>query len=94
VGWRDGEWLLVLGGQVAARSDSAAMALAMLRHVVAVQERAGRELRLEASPPLLNAAAREAAAVGLTLEEHLAALEQERMERDPVVPSAAPSLPH
>ena len=94
VGWRDGEWLLVLGGQAAARSDSAAMALAMLRHVVAVQERAGRELRLEASPPLLNAAAREAAAVGLTLEEHLAALEQERMERDPVVPSAAPSLPH
>ncbi|MDR0183741.1 hypothetical protein [Lysobacter arvi] len=94
VGWRDGEWLLVLGSQVAARSDSAAMALAMLRHVVAVQERAGREVRLEASAPLLHAAGREAAALGRTLEEHLAALEQERVERDPPAPVSTPSLPH
>ncbi|QGW63950.1 hypothetical protein [Lysobacter soli] len=94
VGWRDGEWLLVLGSQVAARSDSAAMALAMLRHVVAVQERNGRELRLEASAPLLNAAGREAAALGRTLEEHLAALEQERVEREPLAPVVTPSLPH
>lgn len=94
VGWRDGEWLLVLGSQIAARSDSASMALAMLRHVVAVQERAGRELRLEASAPLLHAAGREAAALGRTLEEHLAALEQERMEREPLAPVMTPSLPH
>ncbi|MET3928864.1 hypothetical protein ABIE51_000751 [Lysobacter sp. OAE881] len=94
VGWRDGEWLLVLGSQVAARSDSAAMALAMLRHVVAVQERNGRELRLEASAPLLNAAGREAAALGRTLEEHLAALEQERVEREPLAPVVTPPLPH
>lgn len=94
VGWRDGEWLLVLGSQVAARSDSAAMALAMLRHVVAVQERNGRELRLEASAPLFNAAGREAAALGRTLEEHLAALEQERVEREPLAPVVTPSLPH
>ena len=94
VGWRDGEWLLVLGSQVAARSDSAAMALAMLRHVVAVQERAGRELRLEASAPLLHAAGREAAALGRTLEEHLAELEQERIEREPLAPVVTPSLPH
>jgi len=94
VGWRDGEWLLVLGSQIAARSDSASMALAMLRHVVAVQERAGRELRLEASAPLLHAAGREAAALGRTLEEHLAALEQERMEREPLAPMVTPSLPH
>jgi len=94
VGWRDGEWLLVLGSQVAARSDSAAMALAMLRHVVAVQERNGRELRLEASAPLLNAAGREAAALGRTLEEHLAALEQERVEREPLAPVVTQSLPH
>jgi len=94
VGWRDGEWLLVLGSQIAVRSDSASMALAMLRHVVAVQERAGRELRLEASAPLLHAAGREAAALGRTLEEHLAALEQERMEREPLAPMVTPSLPH
>ncbi|MBU8975812.1 hypothetical protein JI752_006620 [Lysobacter sp. MMG2] len=94
VAWRDGEWLLVLGGQIAARSDSAAMALAMLKHVVALQARTGRELRLEASPPLLHAAGREAAAAGQTLEEYLAALEQERLERDSLAPVQAPSLPH
>ncbi|WP_342316837.1 hypothetical protein [Lysobacter sp. FW306-1B-D06B] len=94
VAWRDGEWLLVLGGQIAARSDSAAMALAMLKHVVALQARTGRELRLEASPPLLHAAGREAAAAGQTLEEYLAALEQERLERDSLAPMQTPSLPH
>ena len=94
VGWRDNEWLLVLGGQVAARSESAALALAMLKHVVAVQARAGRELRLEASPPLLHAAGREAAAAGHTLDEYLSILEQERMERDPPSPMTAPSLRH
>ncbi|HEY5852390.1 MAG TPA: hypothetical protein VIT62_16710 [Lysobacter sp.] len=82
VGWRDGQWLLVLAGQVAASSDSAAMALAMLRHVVAVQADAGVELELHASPPLLTAAAREAAVHEQTLEEYLAALENERVSRD------------
>lgn len=97
VGWRDGDWLLVLGGQVAARSASAAMALAMLKHVVAVRARAGEELRLEASPPLLSAATREAADAGHTLDEYLAILEQERLERSLEAPPAAiepPALPH
>jgi hypothetical protein len=82
VGWRDGQWLLILAGQVVASSDSAAMALAMLRHVVAVQADAGVELELHASPPLLTAAAREAAVHEQTLEEYLAALENERRSRD------------
>ncbi|MGO4222840.1 hypothetical protein AB4Y64_13430 [Lysobacter sp. TAF61] len=82
VGWRDGQWLLVLAGQVVASSDSAAMALAMLRHVVAVQADAGTELELHASPPLLTAAAREAAVHEQTLEEYLTALEHERQSRD------------
>ena len=97
VGWRDGEWLLVLGGQVAARSASAAMALAMLRHVVAVRERSGDELRLEASPPLLSAARREAADAGHTLDEYLAVLERERLERSLEAPAEIdppPALPH
>lgn len=88
VGWRDGEWLLVLGAQVVARSESAAMALAMLKHVVAVQAGAGHELRLEASPALLNNANREAAALGHTLDEYLAALEEERRERALGAPAA------
>lgn len=88
VGWRDGEWLLVLAGQVVARSESAAMALAMLKHVVAVQAGADRELRLVASPPLLTAAGREAKGLGHTLEEYLAVLEQERLERSLAAPVA------
>ena len=83
VGWRDNEWLLVLGGRVVAHSESAAMALAMLRHVMAVQAQADHPLRLEASPALLHAAGREAAALGHTLEEYLAELERERREREP-----------
>jgi len=80
-GWRDGEWLTVLGGQVAARTPSAAMTLAMLRHVVALQEQAGTELTLTYSPALETAATREAEAAGSTLEQYLQLLEQERLER-------------
>jgi hypothetical protein len=80
-GWRDGEWLTVLGGQVVARTPSAALTLAMLRHVVAVQEQAGGELKLTFSPVLETAATREAQAEGRSLEEYLHVLEQERLER-------------
>jgi hypothetical protein len=85
-GYRDGEWLTVLGGQVAARTDSAAMTLAMLRHVVALQEQAGQELRLTYSPAMETAATREAAAAGHSLEEYLLLLERERAERTAAAP--------
>lgn len=80
-GWRDGEWLAVLGGQVVARTGSAAMALAVLRHLVALHEQAGRPLTLSCSPAMTQVATREAAAVGRTLDDYLALLEQERRER-------------
>ena len=80
-GWRDREWLMVLGGQVVARTESAAMMLAMLKHVVAVQEQAGRAIRLTCSPAMETVAAQEAAAVGKSLDEYLQMLEQERAER-------------
>lgn len=80
-GWRDGEWLTVLAGQVVARTPSAALTLAMLRHVVAVQEQAGTELKLTFSPTMEHAATREAQAEGRSLEEYLHVLEQERLER-------------
>jgi hypothetical protein len=80
-GWRDGEWLTVLGGQVVARTKSAAMTLAVLRHIVALQEQAGHAVRLTYSPAMETLAAREAEAVGKSLEEYLQMLEQERAER-------------
>lgn len=80
-GYRDGEWLTVLGGQVVARTPSAAMTLAVLRHVAVVQELAGQALKLTYSPAIEAMATREAAAAGMALEEYLAALERERRER-------------
>lgn len=80
-GWRDGQWLTVLGGQVVARTESAAMTLAMLRHVSALQAQSGHAIRLSCSPALQAAATREAGAAGQTLEAHLDMLERERMER-------------
>lgn len=76
---RDGEWLLLLDGRTAAATDSASMALAMLRHVA--QRREGEPLRLRCAPQLRAAAAEEAAAHGRTLDAHLEALEAERRER-------------
>ena len=80
-GWRDGEWLTVLGGQVVARTQSAAMTLAVLRHVVALQERAGHAVKLTYSPAMEAVATREADAAGKSLEDYLQVLEQERAER-------------
>lgn len=80
-GWRDGEWLTVLGGQVVARTQSAAMTLAVLRHIVALQEQAGLAVKLTYSPTMETVATREAAAAGTSLEEYLQMLEQERAER-------------
>ena len=80
-GWRDREWLTVLGGQVVARTPSAAMTLAMLRHIVDRQEQAGSVLRLTYSPAMETVATREAEAAGKSLEDYLHWLEQERLER-------------
>lgn len=94
-GWRDGEWLMVLGGQVATRTPSAAMALAMLRHVVAVHGEAGREIRLTYSPAMEAVAAREAEGHGKSLDEYLALLERERQERtEPAPGEDAPERLH
>lgn len=80
-GWRDREWLTVLGGQVVARTHSAAMTLAMLRHIVALHDQAGTALKLTCSPAMEAVATREAEAAGKSLEDYLQQLEQERQER-------------
>ena len=51
-GFRDGEWLMVLAGQVVARTESAAMMIAMLRHAATVLEAPGRTIALNCSPTL------------------------------------------
>jgi len=80
-GFRDGEWFTVLGSQVVARTQSAAMTLAMLRHIVAVQAQAGQTLKLTHSPAMEAVAMREATAAGHSLEDYLQLLERERLDR-------------
>ena len=78
---RGQEWLMVLGGKVVTGTDSAAMMLAMLRHVASLREAAGDTVRLSHSTQLGDAATAEAAALGKTLDEYLAELDAEREER-------------
>jgi hypothetical protein len=80
-GFRDGEWLMVLGGQIVARTESAAMMIAMLRHAATKLEAPGRSIALNCSPTLETAAAGEALVEGRTLDDYLQYLEAERAER-------------
>src|SRR6478735_6253903 len=80
-GRRGSEWVLVLGGKVATATDSPAMILAMLKHVAELRESAGGGVQLNYSNQLRDAATAEAEAEGKTLEEFLAMLEAERLER-------------
>ena len=90
-GWRDDQWLTVVGSQVVARTDSAALTLAMLRHLVALREEADQPVTLTVSPALEAMATREAASAGLSLEEHLQQLESERLARHDLPPGSEPA---
>lgn len=79
---RDDEWLLVLQGKPAATTDSAGMAMAMLRHTAVLLAQAGRPVEASCSHVLQSRAADEAAEAGQTLEEYLTYLEAERVARD------------
>lgn len=78
---RGEEWVLVLGGTVMAATDSAAMAIAMLRHARTTLAVHDEPLAVRIAPVLDAAATQEAALAGLELEPYLAALETERVER-------------
>ena len=80
-GLRQDDWVMVLGGKEVAATDSAAMMLAMLKHVAALQEDSGGSVRLSYSTQLAEAATAEAAVEGKSLDEYLAQLEAEREER-------------
>jgi hypothetical protein len=78
---RDGEYALVLGGRVMASTDSAGMAIAMLRHARVMLSSDDVALSVRVSPALETPATDEAAGAGLELEAYLALLEAERRER-------------
>lgn len=78
---REDEYALVLGGRVVASTDSAGMAIAMLRHARATLATDASPLTIRIAPALETPATREAESAGLTLEGYLDALETERRTR-------------
>lgn len=93
-GIRSGEWVMVLNGQEVAATDSPAMILAMLTHAATTREEAGLQVELRYSTELRDAATVEAASEGKTLEQYLAMLEAERVERSEVRKSEALDVPN
>jgi hypothetical protein len=80
-GQQGDDWILFLAGKAVATTDSAAMLLAMLKHTAAQCHAGGRDVVLSVSTGLRDAATLEAEAEGKSLDEYLAMLENERVER-------------
>ena len=76
----DGHWAAIVAGKAVPGIESAALLLAMLRHIAARCEAEGRATTLTVGPVLEKAAATEAENGGHTLEDYLALLEAERVE--------------
>jgi hypothetical protein len=81
VALRDEEWVVVLQGRVVAATESAGLAIAMLRHTATLLAGAGHPVRVETSDTLVGRATAEGEAAGKSLDDYLAYLEAERAER-------------
>lgn len=77
---RGEEWVLVLQGRPIATTDCAGMAIAMLRHTVALLTGSGQDVSMRYSDLLRDRATAEAAAADRSLEDYLDFLEAERAE--------------
>ena len=77
---RDDEWVVVLHGRPVATTESAGLAIAMLRHTAVLLIGTGRVVRVDTSETLRTRATEDATEAGKTLEEYLAFLEAERAE--------------
>jgi hypothetical protein len=77
---RDEEWVVVLQGRVVAATESAGLAIAMLRHTATLLSGAGHAVRVDTSETLRARATEEGAAAGKSLDDYLAYLEAERAE--------------
>lgn len=78
---RGEEFVLVLAGRVMAATESAGMAMAMLRHAQATLATLEAPLTTRVAPALEAPAIREAVEAGFGLEDYLKVLEAERVER-------------
>ncbi|GAB6197571.1 hypothetical protein [Lysobacter xanthus] len=78
---RADDFALVIGGRVMTATDSAGMAIAMLRHARVMLSTDEVPLSMRISAALESPAAAEAQDAGLDLEAYLQVLEAERLER-------------
>lgn len=92
-GLRAGEWVMVLNGREVTGTDSPGMILAMLTHAATLREEAGLPVELRYSTVLRDLATVEAEREGKSLEEFLAMLEAERVERSELRKSHASEGP-
>lgn len=81
--FKDGQWVLGLGGKIVGDTDSAAHVLAIIKRAAAMLRAQGREVQLVFSVPLREAAFAEVARLGLTFEQFQARLEQDMAGTDP-----------
>ncbi len=81
--FKDGQWVLGLGGKIVGDTDSAAHVLAIIKRAAAMLRAQGREVQLVFSAPLRDAANKEAAELGLSFEQFQERLEQDMSGKDP-----------
>ena len=81
--FKDGQWVLGLGGKIVGDTDSAAHVLAIIKRAAAMLRAQGREVQLVFSVPLREAAFAEVAQLGLTFEQFQARLEQDMAGKEP-----------
>ena len=75
--FKDGQWVLGLGGKIVGESHSAAHVLAILKRAAALARAEGREVELVFSATLRAAAHAEAAEQGLDFDQFQARLAEE-----------------
>lgn len=81
--FKDGQWVLGLGGKIVGDTHSAAHVLAIIKQAAAMLRSQGREVQLVFSTTLREAAHAEVAELGLSFEQFQARLEQDMSGKDP-----------
>ncbi|HYG08234.1 MAG TPA: hypothetical protein VD865_17735 [Stenotrophomonas sp.] len=78
----DGQWLLSIGGQTMGNAANPVSLLAMLQHLAALQQKEGKNVRVEYSEVLQQMIDELAAAEGITSDEYLTRLVAEFAEAE------------
>lgn len=81
--FKDGQWVLGLGGRMVGDTDSAAHVLAIIKRAEAMLRKEGREVTLVTSATLREQADREVAELGMDFAQFQARLEEDGSAKAP-----------